>query len=272
MHTYSTAGNYTVNLTVNDANGTASKTATVTVSEESSSSGGSSGGSSHSNSGGGGGGSPEPQSNVQAKELSQAFITNGKTVKFDFPKNATCVVYVSFDAKKTFGKTTTIAEQLKGKSSLVSGLPEGEVYKSFNIWVGIGEFSTSKNIENSVVCFKVEKFWVKDKNIDQDSITFNRYSDKKWEQFPANLSGEDNKYLYFTAKPSGFSSFAITGTAKPSSNKTVTEVRIDYPETINNNTASKGPQNEQKEIPSISGFEVYYGVAGLLAILLYKIK
>ena len=78
MHTYSTAGNYTVNLTVNDANGTASKTATVTVSEESSSSGGSSGGSSHSNSGGGGGGSPEPQSNVQAKELSQAFITNGK--------------------------------------------------------------------------------------------------------------------------------------------------------------------------------------------------
>ncbi|HIH95752.1 TPA: hypothetical protein HA338_17680 [Methanosarcina acetivorans] len=27
---------------------------------------------------------------------------------------------MSFDAKKTFGKTTTIAEQLKGRSSLVS--------------------------------------------------------------------------------------------------------------------------------------------------------
>jgi len=44
-------------------------------------------------------------------------------------KNETCVVYVSFDARKTFGKTTTIAEQLKGRSSLVSGLPSGEVLK-----------------------------------------------------------------------------------------------------------------------------------------------
>ena len=65
--------------------------------EDSSSSGGSSG----SSSGGGAGGSPEPAKNVQVKELSQAFITNGKPVKFDFAKNATCVVYVSFDAKKT---------------------------------------------------------------------------------------------------------------------------------------------------------------------------
>ena len=33
-HTYSTAGMYTVNLTVSDANGTDSKTATINVSEE----------------------------------------------------------------------------------------------------------------------------------------------------------------------------------------------------------------------------------------------
>ena len=89
-------------------------------------------------------------------------------------------MYVSFDAKKTAGKTTTIAEQLKGKSTLVSGLPEGEVYKYFNIWVGNGGFATSKNIENPVVCFKVEKSWLQDKKIDQASITLNRYNDKKW--------------------------------------------------------------------------------------------
>ncbi len=39
-HTYSTAGIYTVNLTVSTANGTASKTATIEVQKESSSSGG----------------------------------------------------------------------------------------------------------------------------------------------------------------------------------------------------------------------------------------
>ena len=93
---------------------------------------------------GGAGGSPEPAKNVQVKEISQAFITNGKPVKFDFAKNATCVVYVSFDAKKTAGKTTTIAEQLKGKSTLVSELNSGEVYKYFNLWVGTGGFATSK--------------------------------------------------------------------------------------------------------------------------------
>ncbi|HET8685657.1 MAG TPA: CARDB domain-containing protein, partial [Methanosarcina sp.] len=74
---------------------------TATVSKETASiSSGSSSGSSHgsgggSSGGGGAGGSPEPAKNVQVKELSQAFITNGKPVKFDFPKNATCVVYVS---------------------------------------------------------------------------------------------------------------------------------------------------------------------------------
>ena len=58
------------------------------------------------------------QQNVEVKENSQAFITSGKEAKFDFTQNATCVVYVTFDAKKTVGKTTAIAEMLKGKSSL----------------------------------------------------------------------------------------------------------------------------------------------------------
>jgi PGF-pre-PGF domain-containing protein len=157
-HIFPTAGTYTVSLTAINPNGTSPtpKIATIIVTEKRSPS--------HSSGGGGAGGSPEPAKNVQSKELSQAFITNGKTVKFDFPKNATCVVYVGFDSKKTAGKTTTIAEQLKGKSSLVSKLPSGDVYKSFNVWVGTGGFATSKNIENPVVCFKVEKSWITDKN------------------------------------------------------------------------------------------------------------
>ena len=122
-------------------------------------------------------------------------------------------MYVGFDAKKTAGKTTTIAEQLKGKSTLVSELDSGEVYKYFNLWVGNGGFATSNNIENPVVCFKVEKSWIQDKKIDQASITLNRYSEKKWSQLPVTLLREDNKYLYFTAETPGFSFFAITGKA-----------------------------------------------------------
>jgi PGF-pre-PGF domain-containing protein len=278
IYIYSNPGIYIANLTESNENGTISKTTAINVLTPSSSSGGSSeessGGSSNSgssSSSGSTGSSPELQNNVQVKEISQAFVASGKTVKFDFTKNATCVMYVSFNAKKTFGKTTAIAEQLKRKSILVSGLPSEEVYRFFNVWVGNGGIATSKNIENPVICFKVEKAWIKDKKINPDSITLNRYSDKKWEQFPVNLSRQDDKFLYFTTETSGFSSFAITGTVKPE--ETVTKIEVDYPETINeNNTENKEPQAEQKEILKTSGFEVYSGVISLLAVLLYLRK
>ncbi|MGB9941184.1 PGF-pre-PGF domain-containing protein [Methanosarcina sp.] len=274
VYIYENSGTYTVNLTVSNENGTNSKTSVINVLTTGSSSGGSSGGSSHSSSDGGEGGSPEPAKNVQVKEISQAFVTNGKPVKFDFTKNATGVMYVSFDAKRTFGKTTTIAEMLKGRSALVSELPSGEVYKSFNVWVGNGGVATSKNIENPTVCFRVEKSWIKGKKIDPASIALNRYSDKKWEQFPVSLSGEDDKFLHFTAKTSGFSSFAITSTSKTSSEETVKEIQLESPETIINKniTANKEQKTAQNEIQGIPGFEIYCGAAGLLTVVLYKRK
>ena len=225
------------------------------------------------------GGSPEPAKNVEVKELSQAFVTNGKPVKFDFTKNATCVVYVTFDAKKTAGKTTTIAEQLKGKSTLVSELNAGEVYKYFNLWVGNSGFATSKNIENPVVCFKVEKSWIKDKKIDQASITLNRYSEKKWSQLPVTLLREDDKYLYFTAQTPGFSFFAITG--KPVENESG---NAEKPETgtqdiKQNNTSldvrqeqKPGQEPEQEKLTSIPGFGTLCGVACLITAFLHKRK
>ncbi|MHC1753918.1 MAG: PGF-pre-PGF domain-containing protein [Methanosarcina sp.] len=270
MHTYFATGTYIVNLTVSNGNNFASKTATITVLQESSSSGGSSGGSSHGSSGGGGG-SPEPARNVDVKELSQTFITNGKETKFNFTKNATCVVYVGFDAKKTVGKTTTIVEQLKNKSTLVSELSEGEVYRYFNVWAGNSGFATEKNIENPVLCFKVEKSWIQDEKIDTDSITLNRYSNKTWEQLPVSLLKEDSKYLYFTADVPGYSFFAVTG-------KAVAEETIikSQPELQTQDSEEKTGDTEadtgQGETTSLPGFVTIYGVASLFALYLYKRK
>ncbi|MDI9394490.1 MAG: NosD domain-containing protein [Euryarchaeota archaeon] len=232
VYVYQSSGTYTVNLIATNGNGTASKTATVNVLKESNSgddssggSGRSSRGSSSGSSGGSSGGSPEPARNVEVKELSQVFITNGNAVKFDFIKNATCVVNLSFDAKKTAGKTTTIIEQLKNKSSLVSEPPAGEVYRYFNVWVGNSGFATSKNIEKPTICFKVEKSWLQDKKIDQSSIALNRYSDKKWELFPVSLLKEDSKYLYFTADVPGYTFFAVTGNIDEPSEENTTEIK-----------------------------------------------
>lgn len=159
--------------------------------------------------GGGAGGSPEAQSNVEFKELSQAFVSNGNHVKFEFSKGVTCIKYVEFDALKTTGKITAIAEMLKGKSGLVSGLPSGTVYKNVNIWVGSSGFASPGNIENPAIGFRVEKAWLKEKGFDASDIAIWHYADG-WKELETQKDGEDDDtYVYFKAKTSGFSPFVI---------------------------------------------------------------
>ncbi len=243
-----------------------------------SSSGGSSSSSSGSSGGSGGAGlSPEPAKNVEVKEISQAFVTSGNSVTFNFPKNATSVTSITFDSKKTAGKTTTIVEMLKNKSTLVSELPSGEVYKSLNIWVGNSGFATSQNIENAVIGFKVEKAWLQDKGIDTSSIILSRYSDKKWNELPTTLLSEDDKYVYFTAETPGFSPFAIvanTATTETSdavnsesSTEDVQENTESAEADVEQQAENEGNTSTNNETP---GFEMIYGVTGLLAVFLYR--
>jgi PGF-pre-PGF domain-containing protein len=239
----------------------------------------------------GGGGSPEPATNVEVKELSQTFVASGSAAKFDFPKNVTSVVYVSFDSKKTAGKITTIVEMLKNKSTLTSDTPTGEVYKYLNIWAGSSGFGTSNIIKDAVVCFKVEKLWIQDKNIDQSFIILSRYSDKKWNPLSTNLSGEDDKYLYFTAETPGFSPFAITGkiAAKGFGNEmqpvAVNEIQnkpINGSLGNNNGNATANIEQTPEQIQSsntsgkgstkMSDFEIASGIISLLSVFLYKRK
>jgi len=276
-YVFTNPGTYTVNLIAINENGTASKQSMINVIAKDGASG-DTGGKSHSSggsSGSGAGGSPEPAKNVKVKELSQAFVTSGKPVKFEFTKNATCVVYVGFDSKKTAGKVTAIVEMLRGKSTLVPKLPEGEVYKSFNIWVGNSGFATPKNIENATVCFKIEKAWIKEKNVDQASITLNRYSDKKWVKFSPSLLEEDNKFLYFTAEVTGFSSFVIAGKIKETQeNKTKMQPEVVTGIIDKNDTEKTGPEIKQEagqeDSNKIPDFRIIYGIIGLFAVYLYK--
>ncbi|MFA7036392.1 MAG: PGF-pre-PGF domain-containing protein, partial [Methanosarcina sp.] len=154
---------------------------------------------------------PEPPRNVEAKEISRATISGGETVRFEFKNNATCVVYVAFHAVENAGRTTTIVEQLKEKSVLVSELPDDEVYKSFNVWVGNAGYSTSNKIDNRALGFRVNKEWVREMDIVPASITLNRYEKKVWVPLSTELTGESDEYLYFTSEVPGYASFVITG-------------------------------------------------------------
>jgi len=205
-----------------------------------SSSGGSSGGSSY----GGGGSSPEPQSNVEIKELSNQFVSNGNRIRFAFPQEVTCVLYIDFDAKRTLGKTTTIVEMLKGKSDLVSKMPSGEIYRHLNIWVGSGGVAGPENIENGVIGFKVEKAWMEEKGIDAASISLLHYSEDAWEKLETLKVSEDDEYVYFEAKTSAFSPFAISAeTAEEGSNVEI------LPEESESAGSADGPASDVEDAP-----------------------
>jgi PGF-pre-PGF domain-containing protein len=267
VYEYASAGTYTAKLTAINANGTNEKTATIIVDRKSS--GGSSGGSSSS---GGGGGSPEPAKNVEVKELSQVFITHGNHVKFNFPKNVTAIVYLSFDPRKTAGKTTAIVEMLKSQSTLTPDAPQGEVYSYLNIWVGNGGYATEKNIENATVCFRVKKSWIEDKGINWASIFLNRYSDGKWNELSTTLLREDEKYLYFVSETPGFSPFAITAEKavietlpETESSEQNENIELDIEK---NTEKAENTGVSQTENSSTSGSGMIYFIIGMLGVLL----
>lgn len=230
-------------------------------------SGGGGGGKRSGGGGGGAGASQEPQSNVEAKELSQKTVTAGKHVKFEFPKGATCVRYVEFDAKKSLGKVTTIVEMLKGQSKLVSSLPEGSVYKNINIWVGSGGIANSNNIENAVVGFRVEKAWLEEREVDESSVALWHYN-KGWSKLETEKVGEDNTYVFFDAKTSGFGCFTIVVPEK---------VIEPIEEDTSDSDGFNGTEPPKSEVPKpsksrIPGFEsvIAVGVLGAVYLVLRR--
>jgi len=263
------AGTHKASVTVFDNAGNPATFSTSFSIASSSGSSGGSGGSSSSSGGGGGGGSPEPQSNVEVKELSQQFIANGTHVEFQFPQGVTCLEFVGFDAKRTLGKTTTIVEMLKGKSELVSELPAGAVYKNLNIWVGNG-VATPENIENGVIGFKVEKAWLEEKGSDLESVSIWRYNEGNWSELDTSQVSEDEICVYFEAKTPGFSPFSIIadGVAVSGSGSEVSDIvplKGDSDASVNTSSDVEMPRAEEKpESTPGFGFMLALGVVTAL--------
>ncbi len=182
--------------------------------------------------------SSEPASNIAVKEFSTRSVMAGYPVRFDFEKNSTCITYIKFDPKKTFRRTTTSVEELKNTSALVPTPPPGRTYKNVNIWVGEGA-GLPTSIGDGLVGFKVEKVWIKEKNVSEALITLQRY-DKEWQPLSTEKVGEDENYVYFEAKTPGYSSFAITEYAGQNENKDGIPGEEKIKETLKNLGAGNG--------------------------------
>ena len=154
---------------------------------------------------------PEPQSNIAAQDVSYASASPGTITNVSFPANNTSVLNLSFIANDNVGAIVAVVDLLFNQSSLTTVAPSGSVYQFLDIWVQDSNAANVENIANATIGFRVAKLWIQSSNINQSSITLNRYSDGVWSQLPTVLVGDDGTYLYFIAQTPGFSPFAITG-------------------------------------------------------------
>jgi clumping factor A len=134
---------------------------------------------------------------------------SGNHIRYDFLQNSTCIMYIEYDAKRTFQKTTTTVEELKSKSTCVPERASGSVYKYVNIWVGDNGGGLPTSLINGTIGFRVEKSWINNNSVNESLINLQWYN-QSWEPLYTKKVGEDNNYSYFTSTAPGFSFFAIT--------------------------------------------------------------
>ncbi|WP_164997740.1 S-layer protein domain-containing protein [Methanolobus psychrotolerans] len=171
----------------------------------STSSGGNGGG------GSGGGTTGEEYENIAYKDVLSEFVSKGSVTSYEFDDGRNAIEYINFEAFRNWGKISSTIEMLHGRSALVNEDAPDVVYCNVNLWVGKSGFSSSENIDNPVVGFKVEKEWIEENEIDEFSIRLCRYSDEKWSYLNTQKIGEDDNYVHFEASTPGFSPFAIVG-------------------------------------------------------------
>ncbi|KAF5427613.1 hypothetical protein C5S42_04730 [Candidatus Methanomarinus sp.] len=209
------SGSNTINATATTPNDTKSYSITVIKKDEilidnsnNNTNGGSSGGSS---SGGGGGTSGEAFVNIDIKEIQRESVNKNTKVSYSYNSKGNIIRYINFTGLTNSGTVATQVEILKNTSTLVDTAAPDNIYKNLNIWAGNQGWATSKNIDNPVIEFYVEKSWITANNIDETTITMNRYNSGNWDKLTTTLINRDAEKLYFMSNTSGFVSFAVTG-------------------------------------------------------------
>ncbi len=158
-------------------------------------------------------------------------------------------MYIEYDAKRTFQKTTTTVEELKNKSTFVPERASGSVYKYVNIWVGDNGGGLPTSLANGVIGFRVEKSWINNNTVSESLVTLQWYN-QSWEPLYTKKVGEDNNYSYFTSTAPGFSFFAITYPGEANKNNTQIEPKLqDTIESLGDarNTLNKSENNSKAE-------------------------
>lgn len=159
-----------------------------------------------------GGSSPPPIPTVTASDgkavVTLPSIGAGTMVSVQIPDAQDVdVTEISIKAKSSVSWVKITIKSSDSHPSDVP-IPNGETYRYLEI--------DKKNIEDEniaelIIKFKVERTWIADNEVDQETIKLKRYNNGQWDELLTSKSKEDPTYLYYTANSSGLSYFAITG-------------------------------------------------------------
>ena len=239
------------------------------LSASSSSSSGSSSGSSRSSTGGGGGGGSTGESfaNIQGRESKDLTIVVGVPAKYSFTIASSPVSEIVITSNINAGLINSQIEVLKNRSSLINENAPGITYKYLNIWVGTSGFSTSKNIKEATIKFKVETSWITSNNFKDNNIALMRWDGTKWSPLETLMKTKDGTFTYFEAKTNAFSPFAITAGAQEETVSQTPQI-----------SAIKTPVSQQPVTPtpvatkSTPGFELVFVLATILTAFMLRRK
>ena len=219
-------GTYSVNFTVTDGIDYDNLTVSISVTEVSATTASTSTTNSGAGGGGGGGGTTgETYENIAFKDVLSEFVSKGSATSYEFDNEHNDIEYIRFQAFRNWGKISSTIEMLHDRSALVDMDAPDIVYCNVNLWVGKSGFSSSENIEDTVVGFRVKKDWIEENEIDVDTIRLCRYSEGQWNYLDTQKISEDGTYLHFEASTPGFSPFAITGEAKETKFESTTDAQ-----------------------------------------------
>ncbi len=115
---------------------------------------------------------------------------------------------ISITVKNPAQTVTITVTKLDGKPASVVHEITGKVYKYIDI---DAKNINETHLDNVKIQFQVSNSWIKENNIDPDTVALNRYRVNAWERLQTRKTGEDSEYTYYEAETPGFSTFAITG-------------------------------------------------------------
>jgi len=206
--------------------------------------------------GGGGGGSGAASS---ATTVSQVWQTPSKgQYLMNIPSTAIAFTEIDFTLKKDLTKNLLLTVQTRDLPSYIPELKDNKIFQ----YIKIDKYPiVDEDLSKVEIKFRVDKSWSNTNNIDINTVSLWRYTNK-WVKLTTTKKTTDSNYIYYEVTSPGLSYFAIAGTEIVATSDTgVTEQNASTGSTPTGEAVEEVTTTEQQDQPEettkkkkISGF------------------